>query len=422
MISLGCYDQALYTFWAEGRGKDKEGKPVVELVPTCAYTPHIGAVTALAGHSATLVSGSTDETMKIYDLRKRVEVGRLDQHTGTVTHIALSQDGAHMVSVGADNTLCIWRTKDWECTRVIENVHRKGVCGLALHPSGLAAVTIGGDGAFRMWDLVKGRQVFVSKEFRAPSEVAWDRAGQKIAVACGRSLVVKDAGNFADASLALECPAQISSLEALSPGKFAVGLASGTVMVWDVAGAEGKCVASLEGTHKIRVRGLAYYKDGAPLGLSGGVLVSASTDGKVVLWDSNKWTPVVSHETDSRITCAVCTSFDVVETVTVVDDDDEEEEEEEEEEKKEVAVVEEKEEEEKKKKKKKQQPLVAKRGKVIIEEEKEEVDDKKKKRKGSDGASNEPLKKKPKKKNNMKNRNKKSKAVNNNNNNKTTNK
>lgn len=323
-VSLGCYDQALYTFWLEGHGKDESGKPNVEIVPVSAYMPHMGAITTLASNNNILVSGSSDETIKIYNLRKRAEIGRLDQHTGKVTHISLSTDGAHMISVGDDNSLCIWRTKDWECTKEIANIHKKGVLSLALHPSGLAAVTIGGDSAFRMWDLVKGRQVFVSKEFKSPSEVAWDKTGQKIAVACGRNLIIKDAARFADASVTLECQAQISSLEPLAAGKFAVGLANGTIMVWDVAGAAAKCVATLEGAHTIRVRGMAYYKDGASLGLSGGLLVSTSTDGRMVLWDSNKWTQVAVHETDSRITCAVCSSFELYSPVVVVKDEVEE--------------------------------------------------------------------------------------------------
>lgn len=393
-VSLGCYDQALYTFWLEGHGKDESGKPNVEIVPVSAYMPHMGAITTLASNNNILVSGSSDETIKIYNLRKRAEIGRLDQHTGKVTHVSLSADGAHMISVGDDNNLCIWRTKDWECTKEIANIHKKGVLSLALHPSGLAAVTIGGDSAFRMWDLVKGRQVFVSKEFKFPSEVAWDKTGQKIAVACGRNLIVKDAARFADASVTLECQAQISSLEPLAAGKFAVGLANGTIMVWDVASATAKCVATLEGAHTIRVRGMAYYKDGASLGLSGGLLVTTSTDGRMVLWDSNKWTQVAAHETDSRITCAVCSSFELISPVVVVKDEDED-----------VVDVEDDDREDVDVKDEENANKVTKKGekrKVSFSENVEEVDKKKAKKEVKEEEEEETGKKKKKKKNEKK--------------------
>jgi hypothetical protein len=38
---------------------------------------------------------------------------------GTITTLAFFSK-THMISTGEDGKLCIWRTKDWECLRVLK--------------------------------------------------------------------------------------------------------------------------------------------------------------------------------------------------------------------------------------------------------------------------------------------------------------
>ena len=58
-----------------------------------------------------LLIGGSEETIKIYDIRKKVEVGLLEGHTGTIT-IIKSYDN-FIFSGSEDRTIRVWKTKDW---------------------------------------------------------------------------------------------------------------------------------------------------------------------------------------------------------------------------------------------------------------------------------------------------------------------
>lgn len=55
---------------------------------------------------------------RVYNVNKRVEVGSLMEQTGAIT--ALEFFGtSHMLSGSADNSICIWRTSDWNCLHIL---------------------------------------------------------------------------------------------------------------------------------------------------------------------------------------------------------------------------------------------------------------------------------------------------------------
>ena len=102
VMSVGTYEHVLGAFWAWRKDADNVLNRTVTL-----YSPHIGAITALGGSGHVMVSGSADETLRVYDLVKQREVGRLDKHKGTITAVELSQDGLHMLTTSEDRTLGI---------------------------------------------------------------------------------------------------------------------------------------------------------------------------------------------------------------------------------------------------------------------------------------------------------------------------
>jgi protein MAK11 len=78
------------------------------------YRVHAGCVKSLAlanqGPQAgrLLVTGGTDERVRIYDLKERKERGELQQHTGTVSCLEF-HGSTHLLSGSEDKTICIWR-------------------------------------------------------------------------------------------------------------------------------------------------------------------------------------------------------------------------------------------------------------------------------------------------------------------------
>jgi protein MAK11 len=49
---------------------------------------------------------------------KRVEVGSLMEQHGAITSLEFFGQ-SHMLSGSADNSICIWRTADWNCLHIL---------------------------------------------------------------------------------------------------------------------------------------------------------------------------------------------------------------------------------------------------------------------------------------------------------------
>jgi WD40 repeat protein len=65
---------------------------------------------ALSADGQTLVSGSGDSTIKVWNLSSGKEVRTLTGHTGYVWSVALSADGQTLVSGSDDKTIKVWGT------------------------------------------------------------------------------------------------------------------------------------------------------------------------------------------------------------------------------------------------------------------------------------------------------------------------
>lgn len=109
-IVVGTYDGALLGW--ETDPSDLSGRT---LRLAYAFGAHNSTVKSLAMDEAkgnTLVTGSGDETMRVFSLKSRREVGTLNVHTDAVT--ALQFFGAsNMLSGSRDGGICIWRASDW---------------------------------------------------------------------------------------------------------------------------------------------------------------------------------------------------------------------------------------------------------------------------------------------------------------------
>jgi serine/threonine protein kinase len=63
---------------------------------------------AMSADGQTLVSGSGDKTIKVWDLSTGQEVRALTGHTGAVMSVAISRDGRTLVSGSDDKTIKVW--------------------------------------------------------------------------------------------------------------------------------------------------------------------------------------------------------------------------------------------------------------------------------------------------------------------------
>ena len=174
MIIAGSYEKLLYGL--EGTYSPGSDKPSLE--PIFIFPAHLACVKAVAASPGGkwLATGSEDEFIKVWDLRRRKEVGSLSQHTGkssSFNRITLVWESSlwrslgsitsvhfptpsHLLATSEDSTMSLFRTSDWALLKSLKG-HSGRVNHVDVHPTGRVALSVGKDKTLRMWDLMRGR-------------------------------------------------------------------------------------------------------------------------------------------------------------------------------------------------------------------------------------------------------------------------
>ncbi|KAF8950116.1 p21-activated protein kinase-interacting protein 1-like protein [Haplosporangium bisporale] len=170
-VVAGTYENVLYgidAYWNEDMS--------LRLSPIFAFSAHIGCIKSLAIGGQFLASGSTDEKIQLYDLKRRKELGALLQHQGTITALTF-HNKTHMLSGSDDGKICVWRSKDWECLKIMKG-HQNTVHSIAIHPSGKIALSVAADHSVRLWNLLLGKQASMTRLPQgAGLKVVWNPSG-----------------------------------------------------------------------------------------------------------------------------------------------------------------------------------------------------------------------------------------------------
>jgi protein MAK11 len=88
-------------------------------------------------------------------------LGSLVQHNAAITALQF-YSRKYLLSASEDATICIWRTRDWECMATMKG-HKGRVNGLSVHPTGKIAISVGKDKTLRLWNLMTGRKASATK-------------------------------------------------------------------------------------------------------------------------------------------------------------------------------------------------------------------------------------------------------------------
>lgn len=171
-VITGSYEKLLYGL-SGTISLSSGGALAFALAPVFIFPAHAGAIKALAaspGGGKWLVTGSADEVIKVWDLRRRREVGGLLHHTGSITALAFA-GRTHLLSASEDGALALFHARDWAVLRTLPG-HKGRVNALAVHPSGKLALSVGSDRTLRMWDLLRGRASASTKIFKGTSVCA----------------------------------------------------------------------------------------------------------------------------------------------------------------------------------------------------------------------------------------------------------
>ncbi|KJA23505.1 hypothetical protein HYPSUDRAFT_215091 [Hypholoma sublateritium FD-334 SS-4] len=186
-IVAGSYEKLLYGL--DGTVTVEDSKLEFHLKPTFIFPAHVSCIKAVAASpqgGKWLASGSADEIIKVWDLRRRKEIGGLMHHEGSITHL-IFPSRSHLLSASEDGTLCLFRARDWAVLRSLKG-HKGRVNAMAVHPSGKVALSVGKDRALRMWDLMRGKGVASTKLGKEGEVVRWSTDGSKFMVQSGSAM------------------------------------------------------------------------------------------------------------------------------------------------------------------------------------------------------------------------------------------
>lgn len=241
---------------------------------------HESWVTAVAFHprTATLVSGSLDDSIKIWDLQSGETVKTLHGHPRGVNDIRISTKGQVLVSCGDDDTVKVWNLVAARLIHTLEG-HVRDVTSVAIGHKGWMLASGSKDKTIKLWKLDKGTPIrtllgspsAVRAVAMSPDETSlfsggldnkvrlWDlKTGEMLRFFSGHVSPVNDVAVSHD-------------------GLFVVSASKdNTLIIWSVG--TGSIIHTLKG-HNHDVNSVAIAPDNR-------TIVSGSSDHTIKIWDA----------------------------------------------------------------------------------------------------------------------------------------
>ncbi len=122
---------------------------------------------ALSADGKTLASGSSDKTVRLWDVMGGKELKKLEGHTDGVSSVALSAGGKVLASGGKDKLVIVWDVNAGKPAHTLTG-HAGEVNSVALSADGKLLASGSADKTVKLWDAASGKEVATVK---APDEV-----------------------------------------------------------------------------------------------------------------------------------------------------------------------------------------------------------------------------------------------------------
>jgi len=224
------------------------------------------------------LSGSNDKTVRLWDISCGRNIKTFKGHSRDVKSVAFSPDGKHALSGSYDHTLKLWDISSGQVIRTFKG-HSGWVASVAFSPDGKYALSGSEDESVRLWDISSGREVrtFKGHPFWVDS-VAFSPDGKYALSGSGGSdnfLVLWDISTGRKISSPKGKHTSINSVAFSPDGKYALaGTTTNNLMLWEI------------NTERIRVfRGHSKRVDSVAFSQDGKHALSGSIFDRFVLWD-----------------------------------------------------------------------------------------------------------------------------------------
>lgn len=235
------------------------------------------------------VTGSDDNTLKVWDLTSGHERHALEGHTDPVSCVAISPDGRMAVSGSLDNTLKVWDLAAAPIEgrrRELHSMegHSDYINCVAISPDSQLTVSGSDDGTLRVWALASGEELYTLEGHTdAIHTVAISRDGQLVISGSNDATVrVWNLANGKELYALKGHNGIISDVMIRADGRLAVSASNdNTLKVWD-----------LETGHELgTLVGHTGPVDVAAISPDGRLVVSGSRDRTLMVWNLEQDTP-----------------------------------------------------------------------------------------------------------------------------------
>ncbi|MCA2721359.1 MULTISPECIES: serine/threonine-protein kinase [unclassified Microcystis] len=224
-----------------------------------------------------LASGSSDKTIKIWEVATGKELRTLTGHSDWVMSVAYSPDGRYLASGSSDNTIKIWEVATGKQLHTLTG-HSSGVLSVVYSPDGRYLASGSYDKTIKIWEVATGKELrTLTGHSRAVWSVVYSPDGRYLASGSSdKTIKIWEVATGKELRTLTGHSYRVYSVAYSPDGRY---LASGgdddTIKIWEVA--TGKELRTLTG-HSNVVRSVAYSPDGR-------YLASGSHDNTIKIWE-----------------------------------------------------------------------------------------------------------------------------------------
>ena len=260
----------------------------------------VGAI-AVSCDGALLVTASSQKTLSIWDVRYGCYFSVQQAHRNRISEISASEDWRRIGSGGLDRKVRVWDSLTAECLDIYDRKISHG--GISLGLDGQHLVSAGPRPLVLVWDTQSGKCVKGLKghDKEVTSVVFSSDSTKIISGSADRTIRIWDAVSGECLNSLIGHEGSVTCLKTSKNGSQIISCSTDkTIRIWDVA--SGKCFKVLRG-HERNVNSIALSDDGHQL-------VSGSMDKTLRIWDTQRATVVkVLHGHEDSV-CYVGLSID----------------------------------------------------------------------------------------------------------------
>ncbi len=232
---------------------------------------------AFSPDGKTALSGSKDESLKLWDVASGKELKTFTGHFGSIISVIFSPDGKTALSGSLDKTLKLWDIATGKPLKTFKG-HSKSVFSVAFSPDGKTALSGSLDKTLKLWNVASGKELKTLKgHSHSVYSVAFSPYGGRSALSAGEENILR----LWDISSGKTLKAFAGHFHfvwstAFNPdGRFILsGSDDKTLKLWDIA--SGKELKTFSGHSEI-INSVAFSPDGR-------FALSGSDDKTLKLW------------------------------------------------------------------------------------------------------------------------------------------